>query len=139
MSEEKKKIHHMFVYGTLKEGRPLDRPMFAKTRLAVKPATIIGYIYNTGWFPGVKLDGKHEVIGEVHEFRSKDMKTIIPTMDSIEGYNPDRPEGNNLFNRRVVVAKTKDGKEVEAYVYEFNKDISEKHRVKSGCWEPSED
>ena len=48
-------INKVFVYGTLKEGRPLDRKVFADLRLSVNPATIKGKIYHLNWYPGIKL------------------------------------------------------------------------------------
>lgn len=132
----KDKIHHLFVYGTLKEGRPLDRKMFANVRLSVKPATITGDIYHVNFYPGIKLGGKNLAHGEIHEFDSKDMKTLLPIFDSIEGYREGQPEERNLFNRKIVKAKLDNGKEIDAYVYEYNGKVDKAQLVKSGLWEP---
>ena len=131
------KINHMFVYGTLKEGRPLDRSLFAETRKSVREAAITGKIYNLGSYPGIRLEGDEEVHGEVHEFRAKDMATILSIMDSIEGYREGRDEKQNLYNRRSVTAVTKDGEKVTVYVYEYGREIPEDRRLKDGVWEPT--
>jgi len=131
----KDKIRHMFVYGTLKEGRPLDRKVFADARLSVKPATITGDIYHVNFYPGIKLGGKNLAHGEVHEFELIDMKAVLPMFDAIEGYSPKRDKGN-LFNRKIVKAKVEGGEELDVYVYEFAGKVDDSQRVKGGVWEP---
>jgi gamma-glutamylcyclotransferase (GGCT)/AIG2-like uncharacterized protein YtfP len=126
----------MFVYGTLKEGRPLDRDFFAKTRLSVQPATIVGDIYHLNWYPGMKLGGDNLAHGEIHEFELQDMKVVVPMMDAIEGYSEKRDDEDNLFSRRIVKAKAENGEELDVYVYEFNGKVEDAQRVEDGVWEP---
>lgn len=128
-------INRVFVYGTLKEGRPLDRKMFKELRKKVTEATTEGTIYNLGRFPGVRLDEEGIVHGEVHEFDKKDIKVVIQIMDGIEGYSPERDEKSNFYNRRVITATTKDGKKLKAYIYEFGRKIKD-HKLEDGVWEP---
>lgn len=127
-------ITKVFVYGTLKEGGKLDRKDFSKRRISVTAAAIVGKLYDTGWYPAVKLVGKGDVHGEVHEFKKEDMDFIVHSMDRIEGYDPDSTDKSNLYVRRIVIAKSKDGEKMKAYVYEFSQDLSEKQRVKNGTW-----
>ena len=131
------KITNVFVYGTLKEGRPLDRRAFADTRLSVKPATIVDSIYNLGPFPAIKLKGTGLIQGEVHEFHKDDIKKIIGKMDNIEGYNSKVEEKSNLYNRRVVTAKTKSGEKMEVYVYEYSREPKDSAKLDDGLWEPN--
>lgn len=128
-------ITKVFVYGTLKVGGKLDRESLAKRRTSVVTATIVGKLYDAGWYPAVKLGGKSVVHGEVHEFGKKDISSIVETMDRIEGYNSREKDERNLYVRRIVIAKSKDGEKMKAYVYEFSSDLPEKRRVKSGVWE----
>ena len=130
-------VLNIFVYGTLKEGRPLDREVFAKTRLSVTPATIIGSIYNLGPCPAIKLKCKGVVQGEIHEFHKDDIKAAVATMDRIEGYNSERKEKSNLYNRRVVTAKAKDGEKKKVYVYEYSGEPKDSSRIDDGLWEPN--
>lgn len=136
MSEEKK-INKFFVYGTLKEGRPLDRKGFADLRVKVQEATIVGNIYNLGWYPTIKLDGKGIVVGEVHTFPEKHAEDIRGMMDRIEGYNAARPS-QGLYNRHMVKATLADGKVVTAWAYEFNGSVKNAELLEDGVWEPSE-
>lgn len=132
MKEQTTKV---FVYGTLKVGRPLDRSAFAKLRTNVEEATIVGSIFSLGPYPTIKLDGVGKVYGEVHTFHPDDFTAVLRTFDSIEGYNPSHPE-HGLYNRHLVKAKLKNGKTVEAWAYEYNGSIPEDRRLKDGVWEP---
>lgn len=135
MTEIKKKITKFFMYGTLKEGRPLDRKTFAQLRTSVQEATITGSIFNLGPYPTIKLDGAGMVIGEVHTFPEKHVKDVQRMMDSIEGYNASYPD-KGLYNRHKVKATLDDGKVVTAWAYEFNGSVDPKRRLKDGVWEP---
>jgi gamma-glutamylcyclotransferase (GGCT)/AIG2-like uncharacterized protein YtfP len=123
----------VFVYGTLKVGGRLDRGSLKKARTSVENATIVGAIYSLGPYPTIKLDKEGEVVGEVHTFHGDDFDAILSTMDMIEGYNPAKPE-NGLYNRHVVSAKLEDGTTTEAWAYEYNGDVPEDKRIKSGVW-----
>lgn len=125
----------VFVYGTLKTGRPLDRSLFSKKRTAVKEGTIRGSIFSLGPYPTIKLDDRGVVHGEVHEYRDDEFKEILLTMDMIEGYNPKAPE-RGLYNRHVVKVTLEDGSVDEAWAYEYNGQVEEKRRLKDGVWEP---
>lgn len=134
MSEKNLKV---FVYGTLKEGRPLDRKGLADKRTSVKAATIEGSIFKFkhAGFPTIKLDGKGFVIGEVHTFPEKHMKEVQQAMDAIEGYNRHHPD-QGLYNRHEIKATLKDGKVVTAWAYEYNGKVDQELRIEEGVWEP---
>ena len=134
---EKKQILKVFVYGTLKEGRPLDRRGLADLRTSVKEATIEGSIFNFrhGGYPTIKLDGKGLVIGEVHTFPEKHMGDVVQIMDAIEGYNKHEPK-KGLYNRHKVKATLSDGDVVTVWAYEYNGSVDPKLRIKEGVWEP---
>lgn len=128
-------INKFFVYGTLKEGRPLDRKIFADLRTKVQKATIKGAIYSLGSYPTIKLDGKGVVIGEVHTFPEKHMKDVREIIDRIEGYNAARPD-KGLYNRHEVKATLEDGEVVTALAYEYNGSVDGAKLLEDGVWEP---
>jgi len=134
MTEKSLKV---FVYGTLKEGRPLDRKGLADMRISVKAATIEGSIFNFkhAGYPTIKLDGKGLVIGEVHTFPEKHMKEVQQAMDAIEGYNRHHPD-QGLYNRHEIKATLEDGKVVTAWAYEYNGKVDQELRIEEGVWEP---
>ena len=127
----------VFVYGTLKEGRPLDRTMLAEMRLSVKDATIEGSIFTFkhASFPTIKLDGEGVVVGEVHTYPQKHMKHVLSLMDAIEGYNHHHPH-QGLYNRHEVLATLESGDIETAWTYEYNGKVDPDLRIKEGVWEP---
>ena len=127
----------VFVYGTLKEGRPLDRVLLAKLRTSVKDATIEGSIFTFkhASFPTIKLDGKGTVIGEVHTYPEKHLEDVVRMMDAIEGYNASQPD-KGLYNRHEVKATLKNGDVVTAWAYEYNGSVDPNLRIEEGIWEP---
>jgi len=131
------KINKVFVYGTLKEGRPLDRRGIANLRCDVADATIEGSIFNFkhAGYPTIKLDGEGLVIGEVHTFPEKHMAEVVQIMDAIEGYNKHDPK-KGLYNRHKIKATLKNGDVVIAWAYEYNGTVDPELRIKEGVWEP---
>ena len=110
------KQHKIFVYGTLKSGnstRGLDSPQFAdveKTKLGI--AKTIGSKFNMvdlGAFPGVVINGEHDILGEVWEGG----EDFLQLCDSIEGHQKDKEA--NFYHRDKV-----DTTEGEAYIYHLD-------------------
>jgi len=134
--ERKSPICNFFMYGTLKEGRPLDRPALAELRTKVREATIEGSIYNLGPFPAVKLDGKGTVIGEIHTYPESRVSDIKLLMDRIEGFNPVAPERGLYTRQKVKATLKKDGSTITVWVYEFNGALRAERRIADGVWEP---
>ena len=128
---------NVFVYGTLKQGRPLDRPEFASLRTNVRPASIVGSIYSLGAYPTIQLDGQGIVQGEVHSFSEQDFGCVLDLMDRIEGYDASNPSAG-LYTRHVVDATLLDhkGETIRAWVYEYNGDVNSSRRLAGGVWEP---
>ena len=106
----------IFVYGTLKSGnstRGLDSPQFAhveKTKIGIAKTT--GSKFNMvelGAFPGVVVNGTHDILGEVWE-GGEDFEVLC---DSIEGHQKDKED--NFYHRNLV--ETTEGK---AYIYHLD-------------------
>jgi gamma-glutamylcyclotransferase (GGCT)/AIG2-like uncharacterized protein YtfP len=106
----------IFVYGTLKSGnstRGLDSPQFAdveKTKLGI--AKTIGSKFNMidlGAFPGVVVNGTHDILGEVWEGG----EDFLDLCDAIEGHQKDK-EANFYHIDKV---NTTEG---EAYIYHLD-------------------
>ena len=155
-------LSKVFVYGTLKVGRPLDRPELAAARTTVDSNVTIqnARIYNLGNYPTIKLlkkgggddDGDSEdnniVQGELHTFTPTDFPRILQILDQIEGYDPTNPT-HGLYNRHIVdvfVHTTKNKEDSSesittttkdrAWIYEYNGPIDPTTRLVDGLWEP---
>lgn len=106
----------IFVYGTLKSGnstRGLDSPQFAdveKTKLGIAKTTSSKFnMVDLGAFPGVVVNGTHDILGEVWEGG----KDFLDLCDSIEGHQKDKEA--NFYHRDKV-----DTTEGSAYIYHLD-------------------
>lgn len=106
----------IFVYGTLKSGnstRGLDSPQFdhiEKTKIGIARTT--GSKFNMvelGAFPGVVVNGTHDILGEVWEGGDD----FLDLCDSIEGHLKDKED--NFYHRDKV-----DTTEGKAYLYHLD-------------------
>jgi gamma-glutamylcyclotransferase (GGCT)/AIG2-like uncharacterized protein YtfP len=125
-------LNRVFVYGSLKEGEWNDREIYSKNRISCEKATIVGRIYAVASFPGVKLTGDGVVHGEVHTYPEEKLEKVQRAMDSLEGYVEGR--GQNFYDRRVVKATLESGEVVDAWVYEFGRDVYKEIEILSGEW-----
>ena len=82
--EDAKKMK-VFVYGSLKRGNNVRGMQFFQGSIRVGQAQTTAGIYSMldlGSFPGVTLDGKHDINGEVYIIDEQ----ILSQLDAIEGY-----------------------------------------------------
>lgn len=123
----------LFVYGTLKvdTGESFAR-QFDHVRLDAKPASVLGVLYDLGYFPGIILGGDQEVFGELHKY--SDWKNVIAAMDRIEGYYG-KDNSHNLYNRvKVQVLMDHNEIYVTATAYEFAQSVKSYPAVADGIW-----
>lgn len=115
----------VFVYGTLKRGQTADLSKNHNTEFVAEDA-INGFIYDLGWYPGVKATsgpfdrGMPAVHGEV--FRINDAMVGL-ALDAYEGYP-------GLYTR--IETETAGGRKVWVYVY--NHEVAADHAIPSGAW-----
>lgn len=101
------------VYGTLRPGEP-ERVIRVKAKM-----------FDLGWFPGIRLGGNEEIIGEVIEVTDDSM---LASLDRYEGYCEEDPQASLYIRRQVVI----DG---QAYwIYEYNDEPDESRLIESGNW-----
>ena len=82
---DKEDLHKVFVYGSLKRGGNIRGSQMFKNAINVGQAQTTAGIYSMydlGAFPGVTLDGKHDINGEVLLIDDK----TLADFDMIEGY-----------------------------------------------------
>lgn len=104
----------VFVYGSLKKGGNVRGMQFFQDAIHVGQAFTTAGIYDMldlGAFPGVIIDGKHDITGEVYIVD----ETILAQLDAIEGY-PD------FYNRAEV--ETTEGK---AFMYYLPSDYANEY------------
>ena len=96
----------LFSYGTLMTGFS-RRPLLGEARLE-GPARIRGSLYHFGEYPGLVLDGRGWVAGELYHV--PDLPARLPILDREEWCDPEDETGS-LYVRRTVPVHA-DGGEV---------------------------
>jgi gamma-glutamylcyclotransferase (GGCT)/AIG2-like uncharacterized protein YtfP len=112
--------HLLFVYGTLHPDRaPAEIASVARTLTLVGPATIRGTLLDLGAYPGVLLDSRHEVPGDVFAL-PEPADATWQRLDAYEDFRAEYPAAS-LFVRRQTVATLADGSEAVCSVYVYNR------------------
>ena len=104
-------MEYLFIYGTLGPGRPNEHVLDAIGG-SWEAATVKGTLRHEGWgaelgYPGIDLDENGEEI-EGFLFASEKLSDHWAALDGFEG---------EAYERVLAVAKLKDGRTVEAYIY----------------------
>ncbi len=96
---------------------------------------VYGKLYKIDWYPGVKLSkrDKTKVFGEVYLL--KNSKKVLDILDDYEECS-NKFKKPHEYKRVKTDVYTKTGK-VRAWIYEYNKRVFEKDRVKSGVFKRS--
>ncbi len=92
----------------------------------VSPCEIHGRLFDLGDYPGLLLDSGI-VHGELCEIADS---AVLQRLDAFELYDPDDPNGSLYIRRRVRLAQP----DCDAWLYEFNRDVSGKASIPSGDW-----
>jgi gamma-glutamylcyclotransferase (GGCT)/AIG2-like uncharacterized protein YtfP len=107
-------IHAVFVYGTLKRGECRAR-FWPHPPVRVERATIRGRLYDLGPYPALG-PGEDIVRGEVWCLAPEYVDETLRALDEVEGAT----QLKTAYYRRIVVScRTDDGRDIEAWVYEF--------------------
>ena len=123
----------LFTYGTLMTGFS-RRPLLGEARLEGL-GRIRGSLYDFGDYPGVVLDGRGWVAGELYQV--PDLPARLPTLDREEWCDP-ADDARSLYVRRTVAVHAAGGEVREAWVYAYNERFGPAAdrgpRVESGDW-----
>jgi gamma-glutamylcyclotransferase (GGCT)/AIG2-like uncharacterized protein YtfP len=126
--------NYLFIYGTLrKEIAPSEFIHNLLDRYAdfVDDGYVQGKLYDIGSYPGLipSDNSEDKVAGEV--FKLADSEEVLNTFDEYEGCSPRFPEPWEYVRKKVKVILKKGGI-VNAWVYQYNLDISDKTLITSG-------
>ena len=123
----------LFAYGTLMTGFS-RRPLLGGAILEGL-GRIRGSLYHFGDYPGVILDDRGWVSGEL--YRVPDLRDRLPALDREEWCDP-ADETRSLYLRRRVPVHAAVGEVREAWVYAYNERFGPAAdrgpRVESGDW-----
>ena len=129
---------HIFVYGTLRRCCSMHYRMgLDQATKYVGPGFLRGEMYDCGEYPGIRVrygsdpDGPW-IRGDLLRITDED---VIPALDCYEGYSKEDPAGSLYKRTWCFVAGRQGGSvRIRSWVYEYNKQFSDKPIVKSGDW-----
>lgn len=137
----------LFVYGTLMSTARGDMGHAQRARLdtasrVVGPATIAGYLFDLGDYPGLVLQlplGAAASIGRVSgEVRALDNPDeMLAWLDRYEGIRTDDPTGSEYRREAITVRLEKpadEARELQAWVYIYQGPLMHGRLVVDGRW-----
>lgn len=119
---------YLFVYGTLRK----DYDLKLKNRVSedmqyVGQGKVGASLYDIGRYPGaVRSSSGDEVVGDV--FLMNDPERVLRILDKYEGITADGRHSEFVRKRNRV--RLRSGKQVNAWVYWYNFDLSKKVKIK---------
>ncbi len=130
-------MQYLFVYGTLMKKCPQNEwsAFLQENAVYVDEATIEGALYKIDYYPGL-VKGKGTVYGEVYTLHEN--SKILPLLDEYEGYLLE-DSINSLYLRDASQVKlSRTDKIIEAWIYYYNRSITDLKRYNSGIFISSE-
>jgi gamma-glutamylcyclotransferase (GGCT)/AIG2-like uncharacterized protein YtfP len=128
---------YVFVYGTLLPGHaPASIADVANRLKVIGPATTPGRLYHLGPYPGCILDREcsNAIHGQLLEIPHP-IDPILAKLDWYEAYVAGDPQGS-LFTRTTCCVKLADGRQQTAWVYVYNRDVTNARLIQSGRYDP---
>lgn len=112
MPQPKEAVRHVFVYGTLRRGERNDIARYRPLPQFVGTASVEGWLYDLGAYPGIVLGKGGRVVGEVYRVTAE----VEAELDILEEVKAD---GSGEYRKRevpVVMA----GQALKCLVYEIH-------------------
>jgi gamma-glutamylcyclotransferase (GGCT)/AIG2-like uncharacterized protein YtfP len=120
----------VFFYGTLMAGFDRRRKAGIDDSLAyIGRGSIKAALFDLGLYPAAVPAPDRQVWGEVYEVT--DAGTVLPALDTIEGFSPSQPD-TSLYLRTRVDVTLPDGANAPAWVYFYNAPLGRARRIPSG-------
>jgi gamma-glutamylcyclotransferase (GGCT)/AIG2-like uncharacterized protein YtfP len=120
---------YLFVYGTLRKGYDLKLKNKVQADLQyVGQGKVAASMYDIGKYPGaIQSKSGEEIIGDV--FLLNDAPKVLRILDKYEGIS-EGSGGQDEFIRIKKRIKLRSGKQLNAWIYWYNKSIEDKLKIK---------
>lgn len=125
--------NHLFVYGSLLSGFKSNAYEYIRSYFKLLgDAVVKGTMYDMGEFPvAVAKDTGRTIKGELYEINNPfELSFALAQLDDYEGLHPE--EGQEVYYEREAVDVEFNGETLTAWVYWYNRDVSDKRVVESG-------
>jgi gamma-glutamylcyclotransferase (GGCT)/AIG2-like uncharacterized protein YtfP len=120
----------VFFYGTLMAGFDRRRKAGIDDKLTyIGRGSIKAALFDLGLYPAAVPAPDRQVWGEVYDVT--DAETVLPALDTIEGFSPSQPD-TSLYLRTRVDVTLPDGARGPAWVYFYNAPLGRARRILSG-------
>lgn len=123
----------LFVYGSLLRGfQSSAYEYISRYFRLLGDATVTGTMYDLGEFPVVRpVDTGRTIKGELYEIvNPNEFSFVMAQLDDYEGLYPE--DGDEVYYEREAVDVDFNGQPVTAWIYWYNRDVSDKRIVESG-------
>lgn len=118
---------YVFVYGTLRRGGANDIHRFRPVPVFLGPADVAGTLYHLGAYPGLRLDGRGWVHGEVYGVTPE----VERALDELEEV---WPQATGEYLKRQIAVRVGD-QTLDCIVYEISAErIAGCRVIASGDW-----
>jgi gamma-glutamylcyclotransferase (GGCT)/AIG2-like uncharacterized protein YtfP len=127
-------MNKLFVYGTLRSSRiqsviPELAPYMKKKGMGYVKAKL----FDIGEYPAAINSGKTDkVFGEIIEITPDKLKFVLNALDEYE--EVDKNPSKSLFNRKMTMVNTDEGKRIRAWIYWYNKNVDGFKEIKGGIY-----
>jgi gamma-glutamylcyclotransferase (GGCT)/AIG2-like uncharacterized protein YtfP len=128
---------YLFLYGTLMQHESDEEMALVVNRLnRIGSASVRGRLYDFGDYPGAVVDpsSNTSVRGELVEL--PDDESFLHTLDRYEEFDPTNPQ-HSLFVRTKVRIQLTDGRNVDAWMYVYNKHPGDAPIITGGTYSKS--
>ena len=128
---------YLFIYGTLMPSKADDEIAHIVKRLRrIGAGYVRGRLYNLGEYPGAVIDrsANTSIHGELVELPAD--KTILEALDKYEEFDPSRPQ-KSLFVRKRTKIKLANGRNVEGWMYVYNRNPGNAPIIRGGNYSKS--
>lgn len=124
--------HYLFVYGTLRKGTEHAMSQYLnKNARWLGTGHVTGQLFRVSWYPGLKLTStpSDKVVGDLFLLNSSE---VLQRLDRYEDYDPNKPQYALFVRTKTLVSLPSQPEAIEAWVYEYNKEVVANERIASG-------
>jgi gamma-glutamylcyclotransferase (GGCT)/AIG2-like uncharacterized protein YtfP len=123
---------YLFVYGLLLPAlAPAELADVICSLEAVGRARVQGRLYDLGHYPGAIVEAESDSCINGVIYRLPPTRSVLSLLDQFEDVNATNPD-EGLYVRLKAMARLEDGQELEVWIYQYNKDLTQAEYLPDG-------